>query len=91
MIFLFFGSSLAHLEPELEPFEVWEIAISPKLQTVLTRLPEGLERFQKKGNSSEFNPRNYEQVKSSPSLQVLSHESVKDAVKFDKRVKLRVP
>ena len=41
--------------------------------------------------SSEFNPRNYEQVKSSPSLQVLSHESVKDAVKFDKRVKLRVP
>ena len=49
------------------------------------------ERFQKKGNSSEFNPRNYEQVKSSPSLQVLSHESVKDTVKFDKRVKLRVP
>ena len=24
MIFLFFGSSLAHLEPELELFEVWE-------------------------------------------------------------------
>ena len=28
----------------------------------------------KKGKSSEFNPRNYEQVKSSPSLTVWSHE-----------------
>ena len=45
----------------------------------------------KKGKSSEFNPQNYEQVKSSPSLKVWSHESVKDTVKFDKRVKLRVP
>ena len=42
----------------------------------------------KKGNSSEFNPQNYEQVKSSPSLKVLSHESVKDTVKFDKWVNL---
>ena len=81
MIFLFLGSSLAHLEPELEPFEVWEIAISPKLQTVLTRLPEGLERFQKKGKSSEFNPQDYEKVKSSPALTVWSHESVKDCRK----------
>ena len=55
----------------------------------ITRLPEGLERFQKKGKSSEFNPQNYEQVKSSPSLKVLSHESVKDTVKFDKWVNLR--
>ena len=45
----------------------------------------------KKGKSSEFNPQNYEHVKSSPSLKVWSHESVKDTVKFDKRVKLRVP
>merc|ERR1712024_238652 len=42
--------------------------------TGLTRLPEGLERFQKKGKSSEFNPRNYKQVKSSQSLTVWSHE-----------------
>ena len=28
----------------------------------------------KKGNSSEFNPQDYEQVKSSPSLKVWSHE-----------------
>ena len=55
----------------------------------LTRLPEGLERFQKKGKSSEFNPKNYEHVKSSPSLKVWSHESVKDTVKFDKWVNLR--
>ena len=27
MIFLFFSSSLAHLEPELELFEVWEINV----------------------------------------------------------------
>ena len=43
----------------------------------------------KKGKSSEFNPRNYEQVKSSPSLKVWSHKSVKDTVKFDKWVNLR--
>ena len=55
----------------------------------LTRLPEGLERFQKKGKSSEFNPKNYEHVKSSPSLKVWSHESVKHTVKFDKWVNLR--
>ena len=36
--------------------------------------PEGLARFQKKGKSSEFNQKNYEQVKSSPSLKVWSHE-----------------
>ena len=43
----------------------------------------------KKGKSSEFNPQNYEQVKSSPSLKVWSHESVKDTVKFNKWVNLR--
>ena len=45
----------------------------------------------KSTSSSEFNPENYEHVKSSPSLKVWSHENVKDTVKFDKRVKLRVP
>ena len=44
---------------------------------------------QKKGKSSEFNPKNYEHVKSSPSLKVWSHESVKHTVKFDKWVNLR--
>ena len=51
MIFLFFGSSLACLEPELELFEVWEINVrqiiiianginsqTPKLQTDLARV-----------------------------------------------------
>ena len=44
----------------------------------------------KKGQLSEFNPRDYEQVKSSPPLKVWSDESVKDTVTFEKRVKLRV-
>ena len=43
----------------------------------------GARGFQKKGKSSEFNPQNYEHVKSSPSLKVWSHESIKDTVKFD--------
>ena len=50
---------------------------------MITRLPEGLQRSQKKGKSSEFNPKNHGQVKSSPSLKVWSHESIKDTVKFD--------
>ena len=56
MIFLF-GSSLAHLEPELELFEVWEITmrqiiitIITKLQTALARFLDELERNQKKEN-----------------------------------------
>ena len=48
---------------------------------ILYRLPEGLERFQKKGKSSEFNPQDYEKVQSSPALTVWSHESVKDCRK----------
>ena len=51
----------------------------------LTRPPEGLERFQKKGKSSEFNPLNYEQVKSSPSLKVWSLKNVKDTVNLPKK------
>ena len=63
MIFLFFSSSLAHLEPELELFEVWEINVrqiiiianginsqTPKLQTALARVLDELERNQKKEN-----------------------------------------
>ena len=61
MIFLFFSSSLACLEPELELFEVWEINVrqiiiianginsqTPKLQTALARVLDKLERNQKK-------------------------------------------
>ena len=57
MIFLFFGSPLAHLETELELFEVWEImvrqiiiTIITKLQTALARFLDELERNQKKEN-----------------------------------------
>ena len=53
---------------------------------MLTRLPEGLRGFQKKGKSSEFNPQDYEQVKSSPALMVWPHEGVKDTVKFVKKI-----
>ena len=68
MIFLFFSSSLACLEPELELFEVWEINVrqiiiianginfkQPKLQTALARVLDELERNQKKGISSKYN------------------------------------
>ena len=61
MIFLFFSSSLACLEPELELFEVWEInvqqiiiianGINPqtsKLQTALARVLDKLEGNQKR-------------------------------------------
>ena len=65
MIFLFFSSSLACLEPELELFEVWEINVrqiiiianginsqTPKLQTALAEVLDELERNQKNGKSS---------------------------------------
>ena len=61
MIFLFFSSSLACLEPKLELFEVWEINVrqiiiianginsqTPKLQRALARVLDELERNQKK-------------------------------------------
>ena len=44
----------------------------------------------KKGKSSKFNPRDDEQVKSSPSLKVWSDDGVKITAKFEKWVKLRV-
>ena len=33
--FPFFGSSLAHLEPELELFEVWEIMVRQIIITII--------------------------------------------------------
>merc|ERR1712208_120914 len=53
---------------------------------ILYRLPEGLERVLKKGKSSEFNPRNYERVQSSPSAKVWSHKSIKDTLKLPKNL-----
>ena len=63
MIFLFFSSSLACLEPELELFEVWEINVrqiiiianginsqTPKLQRALAWVLDELERNQEKEN-----------------------------------------
>ena len=46
------------------------------------RAREGL----KKGKSLEFNPRNNEQVQSSPSAKVWSHKSIKDTVKLPKNL-----
>ena len=83
MIFLFFGSSLAHLEPELELFEVWEINVrqiiiianginsqTPKLQTALARVLDELERNQKKGKSSTNNFQDDGHISSCPVVHV---------------------
>ena len=64
MIFLYFVCFLAHLKPQQELFEVWEINVrqiimianginsqTPKLQTALDQVQDGLERNQKKGNN----------------------------------------
>ena len=45
----------------------------------------------KKGKSSEFNQKNYEEVKSSPAVKVWLRDSVKVGVKFEKWVNFRVP
>ena len=63
MIFLFFGSSLACLEPELELFEVWEISVrqiiiianginsqTSKLERALAWVLDELEGNQRKEN-----------------------------------------
>ena len=63
MIFHFFSSSLACLEPELELFEVWEINVRQIIiianginsQTALARVLDELERNQKKRKSSKYN------------------------------------
>ena len=79
MIFLFFSSSLACLEPELELFEVWEINVrqiiiianginsqTPKLQTALVWVLDKLERNQKKGKSSTYNIQDDGHISSCP-------------------------
>ena len=61
MIFFYFGSSLAHPEPKLQVFEVWEINVqqiiiivnginsqTPKLQTALAQVLDELEKNQKR-------------------------------------------
>ena len=75
--FPFFGSSLAHLEPELELFEVWEImvrqiiiTIITKLQTALARFLDELERNQKKGKSSKYNFQNDGYIGSGPAVHI---------------------
>ena len=45
----------------------------------------------KKGKSSEFNQKNYDEVKSSPAVKVWLRDSVKVGVKFEKWVNFRVP
>ena len=83
MIFLFFGSSLARLEPEPELFEVWEINVrqiiiianginsqTPKLQTALARVLDELERNQKKGKSSTNNFQDDGHISSCPVVHV---------------------
>ena len=83
MIFLFFGSSLARLEPELELFEVWEINVrqiiiianginsqTTKLQRALTRVLDELERNQKKGKSSTNNFQDDGHISSCPVVHV---------------------
>ena len=81
MIFLFFGTSLAHLEAELYHFKersvfatsrFWQILTD--LQTAKAQVPDEQQRIQKKGKSSEFNPRDDEQVKSGPAVKVQSRE-----------------
>ena len=83
MIFLFSGYSLAHLEPKLKLFEVWEINMrqiiiiangissqTPKLQTVVTWVLDELERNPKKGESSKYNFQDDGHVSSGPVVHV---------------------
>ena len=57
----------------------------------LTRLPEGLERIQKKGKSSEFDAEDDGQIKLGPAVKVWSNEGFiltsKIAKKCQKRLK----
>ena len=75
--FPFFGSSLAHLETELELFEVWEImvrqiiiTIITKFQTALARFLDELEGNQKKGKSSKYNFQNDGYIGSGPAVHI---------------------
>ena len=80
MIFLFFGSSIAHLEPELQRFKdrVWLLApvwlkfqhILTDLQTCVTGVLDEQWRIQKKGKSSEFDAEDDDYIKSGPAVKV---------------------
>ena len=60
MIFLFFGSSIAHLEPELQPFEDKSIFVG-----ISTTRAGG-----KKKKSSKFDARDDDHIKLGPALKV---------------------
>ena len=80
MIFLFFGSSIAHLEPELQWFKdrVWLLVpvwlkfqhILTDLQTAVTQVLDEQWRIQKKGKSSEFDAEDDDYIKSGPAVKV---------------------
>ena len=80
MIFLFFGSSIAHLEPKLQRLKdrVWLLApvwlklqqILTDLQTAVTRVLDGQWRIQKKGKLSEFDAEDDDYIKSGPAVKV---------------------
>ena len=80
MIFLFFGSSIAHLEPKLQRLKdrVWLLPpvwlklqqILTDLQTAVTRVLDEQWRIQKKGKSSEFDAEDDDYIKSGPAVKV---------------------
>ena len=59
MIFLFFGSSIAHLEPELQHFEDWSIFVGISATTNV--------------KSSKFNAQDDGHIQSGPTVKVWSH------------------
>ena len=83
MIFFFWGSSLAHLEPKLQLFEVWEINVrqiiiianginsqTPKLELALAQILDELERNQKKEKSSQYNFQDDRNLSSGPAVHI---------------------
>ena len=50
MIFLFFGSSLAHQEAEQELFEVWEIMVRQIIITIIANVISKLKKMKMKGD-----------------------------------------
>ena len=80
MIFLFFGSSIAHLEPEFRQFKdrVWLLVpvclkfqhILTDLQTAVTQVLDEQWRIQKKGKSSEFDAEDDDYIKSGPAVKI---------------------
>ena len=80
MIFLFFTSPLAPLEAEICPIEVWygtTTAIPYQTSIMHISASRGARGEVKKGKSSEFNQKNYDEAKSSPAVKVWLRDSVK--------------